>query len=105
MTQNRITIVAGGGIDPPTLGGVSADETVTIANQSGALATITYLAETNPFSDIQGNESEPVADGAETVHTISSEFNPVRTYQLWLELEGHDLETSPKIRITGTEEE
>jgi len=105
MLVHRIEIVTGGAIEPPTLDGVSAYDEVTIANQSGTGATVTYPAGANPFSDVSDGTSELLSHGAETTHTISGDFDPTATYDLWVDLEGSLLEASPKIRITGGEDD
>ncbi len=103
MVSHRIEITSGGGIDPPTLDGVNAYDQVTIANQSGTGVTVTYPAGANPFSDVPDGTSETLTGGAETMHTISGDFDPTATYDLLIDLEGNELEASPKIRITGGE--
>jgi len=105
MQSHRIEITTGGGIDPPSLDGVSAYDEVTIANQSGTGATVTYPAGANPFSDVADGTSETLSHGAETTHTISGDFDPNATYDLWVDLEDSPLEASPKIRITGSEDD
>lgn len=101
MENHRIEIITEGGIDPPSLDGVSAYDEVTIANRSGTEATVTYPAGANPFSDVADGTSETLAHETETTHTISGDFDPTATYDLWVDLEGSLLEASPKIRITG----
>jgi len=101
MKTHRIEIVAGGSIEPSTLGGVGAKEAVTIANLSGTGVSITYPDRGNPFSDVKDGTREDLADGAATAHTIASDFDPTRNYDLLVDLTNSEFLSSPKIRITG----
>ena len=101
MPDHRIEIIAGGEIDPPTLEGVDANDAVTLANQSGTGATVTYPAGANPFSDVPDGTSETLPDGGETTHMISADFDPSDAYELEVALEDSLVRASPRIRITG----
>ena len=101
MSDHRIQIMTGGAIDPATLAGVNASDEVTIANQSGTGAKVTYPTGANPFSDIKDGTSETLPDGGDIMHMISAEFDPSAMYDIWVALEDSLLETSQKIRITG----